>query len=526
MMEGLVARWRPRNVDDSKPITLKVCEHVRDSAALIDNVLTTFAKHSVVMPHDAFGRVRTRFLTALEQDDSMKFGNLDLVVNKILESFKVKPPSSALAASGQMWDIASVVWIWLVDLIKVKQEKLEHARMVEVAVQVALERQQIVGSLSAAIEHDLDTMADARRQATTIFQSSDFLTLQSESEKYIQDGTAHAVGTLSKHISILVPQGTDPGVAAWRKLSQSLLFSELARIRAELAYAGVHGDDSVGVLYLLDFASCHRELYAKTISDTLLKDLQPRDLVFVILPEQASTKHPLHCLHRTIMDMLFPDPTSVIIKQLPMTWRKGVSEEPQKCIMSCLVRLMAIPVVAEGISPAKRRRISFQPASSRWGMTQLWNLNALTELASPLKGCRTSFIKNLPHEDDCDDSEDDKELEGDNSQSQDERPQNSDLEPRALSELETRVDPYDTVSMRTLSPTQRSGQYGVDFAEDIIRKALHDKSGVRVWGHMIVVCPRLNVGDLGLAAFNSCVTPEQKFSPHGLSLCGTDADSA
>jgi hypothetical protein len=92
MMEGLVARWRPRNVDDSKPITLKVCEHVRDSAALIDNFLTTFAKHSVVMPHDAFGRVRTRFLTALEQDDSMKFGNLDLVVNKILESFKVNLP--------------------------------------------------------------------------------------------------------------------------------------------------------------------------------------------------------------------------------------------------------------------------------------------------------------------------------------------------------------------------------------------------------------------------------------------------
>jgi hypothetical protein len=524
MMEGLVARWRPRSLEDSKPITLKVCEHVRDSAALIDNFLTAFAKHSLVMPRDAFGRVRTRFLTVLQQDDSMKFGDLDLVVIKILESFQVKPPCSSKTAIAQMWDIASVVWIWLADLIKVNQDKLEHARMVEVAEQAALERHKIVGNLSAAIENDLDAMADARRQATVIFQSTDFPSLERESEKYIQDGTDHAVGTLGKQISILVPEGTDAG-AGWGRLSQNLLFSELARIRVELSHAGVHGDDSVGVLYLLDFASIDRELHAKTISDTLLRDLQPTDLVFVILPEHASTK-PLHLLHRTIMDMLFPDPTIFIIKQLPMTWRKGDSEESQKCTMSCLVRLMAIPVVAEGISPAKRRRISFQPASSRWGMTELWNLNALTDLASPLQGCRTSFTKNLPHESDRDDSEDDKELVGDKSQSQDERPQNSDLEPRALSELETRVDPYGTVLMRTLSSTQRSGQYGVDFAEDILRKALHDKYGVRIWERMIVVSPRLYVGDLSLAAFNSCVTPEHKFSPHGLSFCGTDAHSA
>ena len=129
--------------------------------------------------------------------------------------------------------------------------------------------------------------------------------------------------------------------------------------------------------------------------------------------------------------------------------------------MSCLARIMAPSVAAEGVSPAKRRRVLFRPAVSKWGNTQLWNSTAITELATPVKGCRTSFNNNLTQEEDLVDSDDDKELVGENSQSHDERPQNSELAPRA--------DPFDGVLMRSLSPTQRSGLCGRYYAESIAR---------------------------------------------------------
>jgi hypothetical protein len=527
MMEGFVARWRPRHGDDSKPITIKVCDLIRDSAILIDNLLTAFTKLSLLIPSDAFETVRTRFLTVLEKDEAMKFGNLDLVVTQIQQNFQVKPPSSVQQATQQMWEIASRVWIWLAELIKSKSDGIAHARRIEHAEQVAKERQTLVGSLSSAIYSDIEAMGDARRQASVILESTDFSSMEFESDKYIQDATSHAVGTLRKHISISVPQGMEQGPEIWRKASQSSLCSELAGMRSALASSGVHTDDSVGVLYVLDFASCVREHYAKTIGDALLRDLRPTDMVFVILPEHPSTITPLHLLHRRFLDNLFPNLDIVMLKQLPLTFRPRAGErEPQKCVMSYLVRLMAPSLMAEGSSPAKRRRVLFQPAASNWNMSQLWNLVSLTELNSPTKGCRTTFINKSAV--DPEDSEDEKAPVGDNpqSQSQDEHFQNSELAPRALPELTTRTDPFELVSMRNLSPTQRLGQYGVDFAEDILRKALFHKSGAPVWGHMIIVCPRVSIGDWPLAAFNLCVTPEYKFSPNGFTFCGSDADAS
>ena len=188
------------------------------------------------------------------------------------------------------------------DLARERKESIEQSRTCELAALQAQENQKISGHLKASIEADVDFLLEARESAKKILSAVDLKGMERESNRFVDDGIATALGSLKQHIHVLTPGG-DERSEEWRKKSQTLLCAEVSGFRTGVASTGIHGADAVGFLYVLGFSSCHRESYAKHIGEHLLHELKASDLVWFCCQNYLRTRSQSTCCTEQLSTM-------------------------------------------------------------------------------------------------------------------------------------------------------------------------------------------------------------------------------